>query len=43
VNWVLFAQLMMMLLAVYLLTVAGCERLIDKKREDAHHRKENGL
>ena len=42
-SWILFVQLVTLMLLAYLLVASGISHTIDKRREDAHHRKENGL
>lgn len=42
-SWKLFIQLLILLMVAYVLTYAIIGAVIDKMREDAHHRKVNGL
>lgn len=42
-SWVTWGQMAALLVIVYILTMAGIGHVIDKRREDAHRRKEAGL
>jgi len=42
-SWVLFGQICALLILSTLLGIGAHHSVIDKRREDAHHRKENGL
>ena len=42
-SWILLLQMLILMGASTFLVLAATYGIIDKRREDAHHRKENGL
>lgn len=42
-SWILLLQVVILMLLTALLIVGVHAGIVDKRREDAHHRKENGL
>lgn len=42
-DWILFLQIVILMLLAYLFVTTTITHVIDKRREDDFHRKQNGL